>query len=350
MNMDKKFDVVIGNPPYQEERKGERAAASPIYDQFMDAAYELADQAILITPARFLFNAGATKKSWNEKMLSDKHLKVSWYDADSGKIFPGTNIPGGIAVTYRNSKKLLEPIGVFSRYDELNSIRIKVTEHATFESFEPNVSNRGSYRYSDNAYADVPALSEKTSDRRVAPSAFDRLPEMFFNVRPTDDHAYVRLMGREDGTMIYKWVRSDYLTAPESLWDYKVVVSKGHGAAGIIGKPVPAQLLGKPFVEEPGVGFTETFISAGSFKTSDQAHSCVKYLSGKFARVMLGVLKATQNIPASVWKYIPNQNFTDKSDIDWSKSTPEIDQQLYKKYRLSAAEIDFVESYVRAMD
>ena len=65
---------------------------------------------------------------------------------------------------------------------------------------------------------------------------------------------------------------------------------------------------------------------------------------------MLGVLKATQNIPASVWKYIPNQNFTDKSDIDWSKSTPEIDQQLYKKYRLSAAEIDFVESYVRAMD
>lgn len=350
MNMDKKFDVVIGNPPYQEEGKGERAAASPIYDQFMDAAYEVADQAVLITPARFLFNAGATKKTWNEKMLSDKHLKVSWYEPDSGKIFPGTNIPGGIAVTVRDSHKNLEPIGIFSRYDELNSIRVKVTEHASYKSIEPQVSNRGSYRFSPQAYSEVSTLSEKTSDRRVAPSAFDRLPEMFFNAKPTDDHKYVRLVGREDRSRIYKWVRFDYLLAPDSLWDYKVVVSKGHGAAGIIGKPVPAQLLGKPFVEEPGVGFTETFISAGSFKAQVEAQSCVKYLSGKFARVMLGVLKATQNIPASVWKYIPTQDFTENSDIDWSKSIPEIDEQLYKKYKLNPSEVDFIESYVRTMD
>lgn len=348
--MDKKFDVVIGNPPYQEDGKGERNAASPIYDQFMDAAYEIAEKAVLITPGRFLFNAGATKKAWNEKMLADKHLSVTSFEPDSGKVFPGTNIPGGVAVTYRNSQITVEPIGIFSIYDELNTIRVKVTGHKDFDSMEPHVSNRGSYRYSPRAYSEIHNLSEQTADRRVAPSAFDRLPGVFTDSAPVDGHDYVRLMGRESGKRIYKWVRSDYLSAPDSLWDHKVLVSKGHGAAGVIGKPIPAQLLGKPFVEEPGIGFTETFISASTFKTSEEANACVGYLSGKFARVMLGVLKVTQNIPAQVWKYVPTQDFSSRSDIDWSQSIADIDQQLYKKYKLSDAEIEFIELYVKAMD
>lgn len=347
--MDKKFDVVIGNPPYQEDGKGERNAASPIYDQFMDAAYELSDKVVLITPARFLFNAGATKKSWNEKMLADKHLRVTSFESDSGKIFPGTNIPGGVAVTFRDTHTSVEPIGIFSSYQALNSIRIKVTGHESFRSIEPYVSNRGSYRYSPKAYSEISDLNEHTADRRIAPSAFDRMPHVFVASAPNDGHEYVRLMGRENGKRIYKWFRADYLSAPESLSSYKVVVSKGHGAAGVIGKPVPAQLLGKPFVEGPNVGFTETFISAGSFATNDEAESCVKYLSGKFSRVMLGILKVTQNIPASVWKYIPLQDFSSDSDIDWSASVAEIDQQLYKKYGLSDEEIEFIETYVKAM-
>ena len=64
---------------------------------------------------------------------------------------------------------------------------------------------------------------------------------------------------------------------------------------------------------------------------------------------MLGLLKVTQNNAKPVWKYVPLQDFTSKSDIDWSKSIHEIDLQLYKKYGLSKEERDFVESHVKEM-
>lgn len=80
-----KFDYVIGNPPYQETQEG--TSDNPIYNCFMDAAYEIAEKVELITPARFLFDAGKTPKVWNEKMLEDEHLKVEYYEQDSSKVF-----------------------------------------------------------------------------------------------------------------------------------------------------------------------------------------------------------------------------------------------------------------------
>ena len=72
--MTRKFDVVIGNPPYQEEATGTATHSMPVYHRFMEAAYEVGQKAVLITPARFLFNAGYTPKEWNRKMLNDPHL------------------------------------------------------------------------------------------------------------------------------------------------------------------------------------------------------------------------------------------------------------------------------------
>src|SRR6476620_10725786 len=100
--MTKKFDVVIGNPPYQGESTGDATHAMPIYHEFMEAAYEVGTKVILVTPARFLFNAGFTPKAWNEKMLGDPHLTVPIYVRDSAELFPGTRIRAGIAVTYRD--------------------------------------------------------------------------------------------------------------------------------------------------------------------------------------------------------------------------------------------------------
>ena len=105
-----KFDVVIGNPPYQEEAAGNNTAGLPIYHYFMEEAYKLSSKVELITPARFLFNAGQTPKSWNEKMLNDPHLIVNYYEQDSSKIFSNTDIKGGVAITYRDTNKKFEPI------------------------------------------------------------------------------------------------------------------------------------------------------------------------------------------------------------------------------------------------
>ena len=117
-----KFDYVIGNPPYQETQEG--TSDNPIYNCFMDAAYEIAEKVELITPARFLFDAGKTPKVWNEKMLEDEHLKVEYYEQDSSKVFSNTDIKGGVAVTYRDKSKIFGAIDTFTQYPVLNNILV----------------------------------------------------------------------------------------------------------------------------------------------------------------------------------------------------------------------------------
>ena len=124
-----KFDYVIGNPPYQEEMEG--TSDNPIYNNFMDAAYVIGEKVELITPARFLFNAGKTPKSWNQKMLTDEHLKVLFYDPNPSGVFQNTEIKGGVVITYRDKSKTLGPIEIFTAYGELNSILHRVLSKAT---------------------------------------------------------------------------------------------------------------------------------------------------------------------------------------------------------------------------
>ena len=117
-----KFDFAIGNPPYQDNTIGENDTyAPPVYNKFMDAAYTVANKVELIHPARFLFNAGSTPKSWNQKMLNDNHFKVMEYEEDCSKVFSNTEIKGGIAITYRDSEKDFGTIEIFTPYPELNT-------------------------------------------------------------------------------------------------------------------------------------------------------------------------------------------------------------------------------------
>lgn len=120
--MGKKFYAVIGNPPYQTEGVGNKTYAPPIYHEFMDSAFDVAQKVELITPARFLFNAGSTPKAWNQKMLDDEHLEVMEYTADASTVFPGTDIKGGVAITYHDAERTFDPIGVFTAFPELTSI------------------------------------------------------------------------------------------------------------------------------------------------------------------------------------------------------------------------------------
>lgn len=122
-----KFDVVIGNPPYQEEPTGQGTQTPPIYHRFMDEAYKIANRVSFITPARFLYNAGATPKAWNKKMLEDEHLKVEFFEQDSSKVFSNTDIKGGVAITYRDADIEFGAIGTFTAFPELDSILKKTS-------------------------------------------------------------------------------------------------------------------------------------------------------------------------------------------------------------------------------
>ena len=343
-----KFDVIIGNPPYQDETLGDnKGFAPPIYHKFLENAYEIADAVEMIHPARFLFNAGSTPKEWNKRMLADEHLKVLYYEQDSSKVFANTDIKGGVAITYHDKKKDFGAIEIFTAYAELNDILKKVLHNSHFEKFSDIVVTRTAYRLTDKMHEDYPKAIEQLSDGHahdMSTNIFERLPQVFYDEKPQDEFSYIQILGRENGERVYKYIREDYVNKVCNLDKYKIFLPKANGI-GLLG-----EVLSAPVVASPKIGATETFLSIGSFDTETEAKFALKYIKTKFARVLLGTLKTTQDITPDKWKNVPLQDFTASSDIDWSKSVQEIDTQLYEKYGLDEQEIDFIESHVKEME
>ena len=337
-----KFDAIVGNPPYQETVMGS-VNDKPIYHLFMDAAFHLSEKVSFITPARFLFNAGATPEIWNKKVLDDEHFKVIYYTSNSTDVFPNVDIKGGVVVTYRDAKKDFGKIGIYCAFNELNNIRKKVWTVST-TSFSDIILNRGQYRFSDKVYEEQPEEMKKTSDRRISTSAFERMPVLFTDVKPNDGNEYIQMYGNYGNSRVFRWFRKDYLAPIDNLYKYKVMLPKANGS-GAIGEVLSTPLIGLPLI-----GYTETYISAGQTDSRYEAEAILKYIKTKFARTLLGVLKVTQDNTKKVWEYVPMQDFTERSDIDWSKSVAEIDKQLYAKYSLTNDEIAFIESMIKPMD
>lgn len=341
--MSKKFDVVIGNPPYQNEAQGESGRAEPIYHLFMDAAYEVADKAVLITPARFLFDAGQTPKPWNRKMLSDPYLSVPIYEPDSKKVFPGPDIKGGVAVTYRDTSTIGVPIGTFSQSTSLMDILAKVMNRGE-ASLQEVIESKSAYGWTSVMHKEHPEAAALMSSNALfilSPKVFVQLG-FLFSQEPFEGG--LEVLGLVGGKRVTRWVKKSYIRGPKSLSSYKVAVPGANGT-GVFGEG-----LSSPTAVGPNVATTQTFITIGDFESAYEADACRKYVTSKFARAMLGVLKVTQNNARGTWKHVPLQDFTSASDIDWSKSIAEIDQQLYAKYGLDQSEIDFIESHVKPMD
>ena len=336
-----KFDFVIGNPPYQETTEG--TSDKPIYDIFMSAAFDVGDKVCLITPARFLFNAGKTPKAWNEKMLKDEHFKVLLYEQDSSLIFKNTDIKGGVAITYRDAKQDFGAIFTYTHYKELNNILKRVLAHKDFKSLDYLIYVQNKFDL-DVLYSDYPdyrsIIGSGGKEKRLTTSIFSQL-DVFEDTKSNNS---VKILGLIKNNRVYKYILRKYLQKHENLEKYKVILPKSNGSGAI------GEVLSTPLVGVPLVGYTQSFISIGAFDEEKEANACLKYIKSKFARTMLGVLKITQDNNKDTWKYVPLQDFTPTSDIDWSKSIPEIDQQLYKKYNLTPEEIKFIETHVKEMD
>lgn len=345
-----KFDVIIGNPPYQEENT-ERNRDDAIYHLFLDEAYKIAEKVLMITPARFLFNIGSTPRSWNEKMLNDKHLTVEMYERQSEKIFPNTSIIGGIAVTYHDTSKIIGPIGTFTPYNELSSILSKVKKVNQEKNFGSLMFVQNKFNL-DKLYSDFPdfvtRLGGHGRERRLTSSIFSVLPEIFSD-KKTEEYD-LAIYGRENNKRTYKYVSRKYIEEHPNISKWKVFVPAANGASGTIGDS-PARIISFPVLGEPNSGHTQTFISLGAFDTKYEGEALLKYMKSKFARAMLGVLKVTQNNKTQeTWSKVPLLDFSKKSDIDWERTLPEIDQSIYKKFALDQKEIDFIENHITYLD
>lgn len=332
-----KFDFVIGNPPYQEERQGESKTALPVYYKFMDEAYKIGNSVELITPARFLFNAGRTPKKWNQKMLSDSHLKVMHYEGNGQIIFPNTDIKGGVAITYRDCKKNYGPIEIFTVYPELNSILKRVQPHVEQCGAISSIIFVASKFNTDNLFQDYPQYFGH--ERRMSSNVLDF--DCFHNSEENED---VKIYGLYNGKREFKYIASKYVDLSDNIIaGYKIILPKadGNGSFG--------ETLTTPEILEPMTGFTHTFMGVDCLDSVEEARAVLKYIKTKFARTMLQILKVTQDNNSDKWALVPLQDFTPNSDIDWSGSVADIDRQLYRKYSLSEDEISFIEEKVKEM-
>ena len=342
-----KFDVVIGNPPYQLTANGGSTRDEPIYHLFVDLAYKLADLVTFITPGRFLFDAGQTPSSWNSRMLSDPHLKVVKYWQQSSDVFPRTDIKGGVVVTLRDAHKKFGAINVFFTIPELHSLYRRVWGSHSAQSFSELISRRGIFHFTQKMFDDYPDLLSRIAGgtrNMIISNAFNNLSEVFEKERPkVGSNEYIQLLGRSGTKREYRYIKREYVVENPYIDCWKVFVPKANGSGAL------GEVLSTPLIGAPLIGATDTFLSIGPFTNKYEAEACLKYVKTKFARAMLGILKTTQDNPRSAWKYVPMQDFTERSDIDWSKSVGEIDRQLYKKYGLSQEEINFIESKVQEM-
>ncbi len=344
----KLFDFVIGNPPYNAdfEDSGDNGNfAKPVYNDFMDAAYKVAEKVELIHPARFLFDAGSTPKAWNQKILKDEHFKVLDYKANSSSVFPNTDIKGGIAISYRSSKDTFGAIEHFIVFDELRSIANKINK-IPHKSINTIMYSPEAYKFTEIMHIEHPDVAELLSKGHrydLKTSVFSNLEKLIFFDEPHSDGDYIQILGLKNGNRIKKWINKKYITGPDNFEKYKVFIPKANGSGAI------GEVLSTPLIGSPLIGHTQTFLSVGCFANLQDAENLLKYIKTKFARVLLGILKITQDNTAGKWKFVPLQDFTSSSDIDWSQSVSGIDQQLYKKYGFSDSEVSFIEANVKEM-
>lgn len=358
-----KFTAVVGNPPYQESIDGYNRQ-EPIYQYFYDSAEDISEKYCLISPARFLFNAGLTPKTWNLKMLSNTHLKVQYYNPNSEELFPNIDIKGGVAIIYYDVNKNFGAIKKFIPDENLRKVISRFNP-----SSETNLSSiifggRSDLKFNDKFLKDysnskmdrlskiqakLPKVKKlgPNEEYELKSSTFESLSYVFEDKKPDNPSDYYRILGLYNGKRAWRWIEKKYMIPryPQrnNIEKWKIFISESNGSGSF------GEALSAPTIGAPSDSATPTFISIGAFGTEIEASNALKYIKTKYLRSLLGALKITQHNPQSNWSYIPIQDFSNKSGIDWSKSISEIDKQLYTKYGLKKKEIEFIEIHVKEM-
>ncbi len=330
-----KFNAIVGNPPYQEEINNNRK--NPIYHYFYQASFSISNLVTLISPARFLFNAGQTPTEWNIKMLNDEHFSVIDYFSDSRVVFPTAEIKGGVAVTLMDKSRKIGPIVHFTENPITKNIIEKVRKKSNV--FVDSIAYpKSTYNLESVIYKDFPeyvGTFTKGNELIVDASIFEKMPKVFSDSQVNKDD--IRVCGRKNNQRTWKFISNKYIRGNDNLSHYKVFITGANGSGRL------GEQLSKPIVAKPNECHTQTFMSIGNFNTEIEAKNFEKYIYTKFLRFMLGTLKVTQNNPKDTWANIPLLDFSNNSEIQWYKPVSEIDKQLYSKYGLSNEEILFIE-------
>ncbi len=321
-----KFDVIIGNPPYQLSDGGAQASAMPIYNKFVEQAKKLNPKYLtMIIPSRW-FSGGKGLDRFRSEMLNDNRIRVLHDYLNASECFPGITLEGGVCyflwdrdnlglckvsthsegkITSKLERPLLEKgINIFIRYNQALSIFHKVKLKKE-DSFRTIVSSRKPFGLATN----------------------------FSNFKNQPFIDSIRLYAFKKIGHIDK---NKILINENSINKYKVYISMAYGLGGNF----PSNVINIPFLGEKNTCCTETYLLIGPFDSKKEAENVISYIKTKFFRLLVLLAKPTQHATNKVYQFVPMQDFSQS----WS------DEKLYKKYNLTQDEIDFIESMVRPMD
>jgi len=320
-----KFDVIIGNPPYQLSDGGYGTSSSPIYQLFVLQAKKLSPRfLIMIIPARW-FSGGKGLDEFRDEMLKDDRIRQIHDYPDASDIFPGVQIKGGICyfIWDRDNKGLCR----VSSYDK--GKLISIMERPLLEG---NAETFIRYNEGISILNKIFAKKEKSIKYQISPRKPFGLPTTYKGkVKPFSGS----ILLHQNGGVSYV-AEEEIIFNKEIINKYKVFIPPlGSGSDSF-----PHPILGKPFIGEPNSICTETYLVAGVFDTEKEAANLISYISTKFFRFLVLLIKNTQHATSKVYSFVPVQDFSES----WT------DEKLYKKYNLTKDEIAFIESMIRTME
>lgn len=334
-----KFNAIVGNPPYQEMTGVETSQSIPLYDKFTILAKKLSPSYFsLIMPSRW-YAGGIGLEQFRDEMLNDTHLQVLFDYQSASDCFSNVNIGGGLCYFLWNKKHNAE------------------CEVHNIHRFENNVTHRYlnefpilvKYNNAIGILHKVKTDEVNNLGSIVSPISPFAIPTTLRGKKDYSSVECIKLYSSRDVTYISP---SQITKGMELIDKYKVLLSQLiPGRAGEVASdgthPVFAtttKVIGRNEV------CTHSYIVIGAFDAKETADNLLTYLKTKFLRLLVYTTLSSIHLTKKSFRFVPLQDFTSGSDIDWSKSIPEIDQQLYAKYNLSSDEIAFIEKMIKPME
>lgn len=339
-----KFGAVIGNPPYQISDGGAQASAKPIYQNFVLIGKKLAsDYTCFITPTRW-FAGGKGLDEFRNQMLNDKTIKELHDFLTPEDVFPNTNNRGGVCYFINDENKTDLEVKVVTHKD--NQVVSEVRRILLIDGVDIFIRDSIAIQIIKKIFNDCydENFSSMVSSRKPFGIESNIIKTDIFKQGSAELLEPIICIGKNKckGFIEKKHIKSH----KEWIDKWKVYVPRANN----IGTELNDDNLNS-FIGEPNSVCTEAYIVVGAGKINDKssAMNVSKYLTTKFVRFLHRQAKASQDASSKTYKFIPIENFTNESDIDWSKSINEIDEQLFNKYGLAIEEREHIKSSIKDM-
>lgn len=357
-----KFDAVVSNPPYQNNQSTENcgtnsAFASAVYPMFIELAKGLhPDYVSFITPSRWMTKTGqGIDETWVDEMINSNHF-ISIHDFyDAMDVFDKVEIKGGVnyflyADSYDGKCRLY-----LHQKDKVSLVNAKLNEVGAGivvrDPFAPSIMDRiksvhGNY------------FTNYSFRQLVSPQHFFDKDGLLttswkgYALKKDETHTIKYYLNKQVCATGFAWISSSDIPKNREIVPlHKVFLSKAYNG----GDSFPHQIIGKSFYGEPNSVCSQTYLVVGynqeeSVLGQEECLNIIKYMATRLFRYLVFIKKKTQDNPSEVFRFVPLQDFTSESDIDWSQNIAQIDQQLYRKYGLSPDEIGFIERMVKPME